>query len=91
MSTCVVIAKLSRTLIIFDTALFSIYNVMLDFTGGALSVGQLVMDCEISHDWSQLSGDPVKFFLGNISMFFDVIFFVQASQTNAREKQCIAF
>lgn len=46
-------------------------------TGGFLSVGQLILDCEISGDWSQLSGDPVKFFLGNISMFFDVIFFIQ--------------
>lgn len=50
---------------------------MLDFTGGSLSVIQLVMDCGINNDWSGAVGDPVKFGLGFTSMVFDVVFMVQ--------------
>ena len=70
-----------------STVGWNIYNVFLDFTGGALSVGQLVMDCEVSGDWSQLKGDPVKFFLGNISMFFDIIFFCQVGGRLGRRRE----
>ena len=34
-----------------STAGWTIHNVLLDFTGGALSLGQLVMDCSVSGDW----------------------------------------
>eukprot|EP01052_Picozoa_sp_SAG31_P006561 SAG31_NODE_303_length_18065_cov_5.733107_3_plen_134_part_00 len=40
---------------------WNIDNVMLDFTGGLLSFGQLIMDCACARDWSGISGDPVKF------------------------------
>lgn len=30
---------------------WTIHNVLLDFTGGALSLGQLLMDCAVSGDW----------------------------------------
>jgi len=55
----------------------SIYNVLLDFTGGLLSIGQLLMDCAVSGDWSGIQGDPVKFGLGFTSMVADVVFMAQ--------------
>mmetsp|Transcript_44872 Transcript_44872/g.115199 ORF Transcript_44872/g.115199 Transcript_44872/m.115199 type:complete len:307 (-) Transcript_44872:44-964(-) len=54
-----------------------IENVLLDWTGGLLSVAQLVLDGWATADWSAVTGDPAKFLLGNVSMFFDVIFMVQ--------------
>lgn len=56
---------------------WSVENVMLDFTGGSLSVLQEVGDAASINDWSIISGDPVKFGLGFISMLFDLIFMVQ--------------
>ena len=38
---------------------------------------QLLMDCALVGDWSGISGDPVKFGLGLMSMVFDSIFMVQ--------------
>ncbi|KAG0370486.1 PQ loop repeat-domain-containing protein [Gamsiella multidivaricata] len=60
-----------------STAGWSIYNILLDFTGGALSIAQLVLDAYISGDWSGISGDPVKFGLGFLSIAFDLIFMTQ--------------
>jgi len=56
---------------------WNIDNVVLDFTGGSLSLAQQLIDSGCSHDWSAISGDPVKFGLGFASMFFDVIFMFQ--------------
>lgn len=56
---------------------WNIYNVLLDFLGGCLSVAQLLLDAWLDHSWSKVWGDPVKLLLGNISMVFDVIFMVQ--------------
>jgi cystinosin len=56
---------------------WSIHNVLLDFTGGLLSVLQLVIDCSAAGDWSGAIGDPVKFGLGFASMVYDVVFMVQ--------------
>ncbi|KAJ9460710.1 Cystinosin-like protein [Diplonema papillatum] len=56
---------------------WNIWNVLLDFTGGSLSVAQLFMDCISQNDWSGVSGDPVKFGLGLCSMVFDTIFMYQ--------------
>lgn len=56
---------------------WSIHNILLDFTGGALSIGQLVLDSSLSGDWSGISGDPVKFGLGFLSIAFDLIFMTQ--------------
>ena len=52
-------------------------NILLDFTGGALSTLQLILDCANQEDWSGVSGDVVKFGLGVTSMVFDVLFLVQ--------------
>ena len=42
-----------------------------------LSITQLGIDSYLQHDWSGVTGNPVKFALGNVSIFFDVIFIVQ--------------
>jgi cystinosin len=60
-----------------STVGWTIYNVLLDFTGGSLSVAQLLIDCGVTGDWSGISGDPVKFGLGFMSMVYDVVFIVQ--------------
>merc|ERR1712187_370104 len=60
-----------------STVGWNIYNVLLDFAGGSLSVAQLLFDAWAQNDWSKVTGDPAKLFLGNVSMFFDVIFMVQ--------------
>jgi cystinosin len=56
---------------------WSIAQILLDFVGGILSVLQLGIDSYLQGDWSGLTGNPVKLALGNVSMFFDVIFIVQ--------------
>jgi cystinosin len=56
---------------------FSIAQMILDFTGGILSNGQLGIDSYLQNDWSGIWGNPVKLLLANLSIFFDVIFFVQ--------------
>jgi cystinosin len=56
---------------------WSIYQILLDFIGGILSILQLGIDSYLQGDWSGVTGNPVKLALGNISMFFDVIFMIQ--------------
>jgi cystinosin len=56
---------------------FNMHNVLLDFTGGLLSVGQLLLDCAVTSDWSGITGTLVKFLLGLTSMVFDVVFMIQ--------------
>ncbi|KAF9429054.1 hypothetical protein BGZ76_001915 [Entomortierella beljakovae] len=60
-----------------STVGWSIHNILLDFTGGALSITQLILDAYISGDWSGISGDPVKFGLGFLSILFDLVFMTQ--------------
>ncbi|KAG2174574.1 hypothetical protein INT44_006837, partial [Umbelopsis vinacea] len=60
-----------------STVGWSIHNILLDFTGGFLSITQLLLDAWISGDWSGVSGDPVKFGLGFIAIGFDIIFMCQ--------------
>jgi len=56
---------------------WNIWNVLLDFTGGLLSVAQLIFDGWRKDDWKGVIGDPVKFGLGFTSMVFDIIFMIQ--------------
>lgn len=56
---------------------WTIYNVLLDFSGGILSIVQLLFDSFILNDWSSVTGDPVKFGLGFVSIVFDVLFMIQ--------------
>lgn len=56
---------------------WSIWQILLDFSGGILSVAQQAIDSYIQGDWSGITGNPVKFALGNVSMVYDVVFMVQ--------------
>lgn len=60
-----------------STAGWSIVQILLDFAGGVMSIMQLVIDSSLQGDWSGLTANPVKFGLGNVSVFFDVIFMLQ--------------
>jgi cystinosin len=60
-----------------STVGWSIWNILLDFTGGCLSDLQLVLDCADTKDFSGITGNPAKFGLGFVSIIFDVIFMVQ--------------
>lgn len=56
---------------------WSIWQILLDMAGGVLSVSQLIIDSYLQGDWSGVTGNPVKLLLGNVSMFFDVLFMTQ--------------
>ena len=61
-----------------STVGWSIGQILCDLSGGALSVLQLLIDSALQGDWKAgFSGNPLKFWLGNISVFFDVIFIYQ--------------
>ncbi|PSR94339.1 PQ loop repeat-domain-containing protein [Coniella lustricola] len=60
-----------------STAGWSISQILLDFVGGTLSIAQLLIDSYLQGDWSGLTGNPVKFALGQVSMIYDLIFFAQ--------------
>ncbi|PWN53929.1 PQ-loop-domain-containing protein [Violaceomyces palustris] len=60
-----------------STSGFSIENILLDITGGTLSLAQLFLDAGLSGDWSAITGDVGKFGLSLISMVFDGIFVAQ--------------
>jgi|GEM_PF-2312742 len=60
-----------------STVGWSLHNVLLDFTGGLLSLAQLLIDASLSSNWSGVVGNPVKFGLALISLVFDIIFLVQ--------------
>jgi len=60
-----------------STAGWSIDNVCLDLCGGLLSLTQLLLDAGCSDDWSAVSGDPVKFGLGLVSIVYDGLFLLQ--------------
>jgi len=56
---------------------WSISQILLDLTGGILSILQLVLDSALQNDWSGITGNPVKLGLGNVSILFDLIFILQ--------------
>lgn len=56
---------------------WSIYQQLLDFSGGILSLLQLVIDSALQADWSGMTGNPIKLGLSNISIAFDIIFILQ--------------
>ena len=60
-----------------STVGWSIYPMLLDFAGGWLSLAQLCIDSALENDWSGVTGNPVKFGLGNITIAFDLIFIFQ--------------
>ncbi|KAI0197317.1 PQ loop repeat-domain-containing protein [Xylaria flabelliformis] len=56
---------------------WDISQILLDFTGGLLSIVQLGIDSYLQHDWSGVTGNPVKLILGNVSIFYDLLFMGQ--------------
>jgi len=60
-----------------STVGWSIGNVLLDFTGGMLSLLQMFLIAYNTDDWSSIMGDPTKFGLGLFSVLFDVLFLIQ--------------
>jgi cystinosin len=60
-----------------STTGWSIWQILLDFAGGILSLLQLILDSALQADWSGIYGNPVKLGLSNTSLFFDVIFMTQ--------------
>lgn len=60
-----------------STAGWSIGQILLDLTGGALSIAQQAVDSYLQRDWSGITGNPVKFALGNVSMLYDFVFITQ--------------
>lgn len=56
---------------------WSISQILLDFAGGVLSIAQLGIDSWLQQDWSGITGNPVKFGLGNVSMIYDIFFITQ--------------
>ncbi len=56
---------------------WSIGNILLDFTGGVLSVLQMFLLAINYDDWSSIFGSPTKFGLGFFSILFDILFIVQ--------------
>lgn len=56
---------------------WSIHNILLDFTGGILSITQMFFLAINYDDWISIFGNFTKFGLGLISMLFDILFVVQ--------------
>ena len=62
-----------------STSGWEIWNILLDFSGGSLSMVQLVGDSlaearkqGLAHGWTGIIGNPAKFGLGLVSVSFDV-------------------
>ena len=60
-----------------STAGFSIEGVWLDLLGGVLSILQMLILAYNFNDWLSIFGDFVKFWLGALSIGFDLIFLSQ--------------
>jgi cystinosin len=60
-----------------STVGWSIGNIFLDFTGGTLSMLQMIVNSYNYDDWVSIFGDPTKFGLGLFSVIFDIFFIVQ--------------
>ncbi|GLH11609.1 Cystinosin like protein, partial [Gryllus bimaculatus] len=60
-----------------STVGWSIGNILLDFTGGILSMLQMILNAYNYNDWKSIFGDPTKFGLGLFSVIFDIFFMIQ--------------
>lgn len=60
-----------------STVGWSIGNILLDFTGGTLSMLQMILNSHNYNDWVSIFGDPTKFGLGLFSVVFDIFFIIQ--------------
>lgn len=67
---------------------WAIETILLDFIGGVLSLGQLLIDSSLQGGvWEGVKGNSVKLGLSGISIAYDIVFFVQhyVLYRNARE------
>ncbi|KAG8935129.1 hypothetical protein FRC03_011509 [Tulasnella sp. 419] len=60
-----------------STVGWSIQVILLDFTGGALSLSQMLFDAYMESNWSSITGNPIKLGLSTQTLIFDLIFMVQ--------------
>lgn len=60
-----------------STVGWSIENIVLDATGGVLSLAQLLLDSWRADDWSAVTGNPGKLGLSFLSLSFDAVFLAQ--------------
>ncbi|RPA86385.1 PQ-loop-domain-containing protein [Ascobolus immersus RN42] len=60
-----------------STVGWSIHNILFDLAGGILSLAQLLLDSSMNGDWSGVTGNPVKFWLGLTTLGYDGLFCVQ--------------
>ncbi|BGP55803.1 hypothetical protein JCM8202_005631 [Rhodotorula sphaerocarpa] len=60
-----------------STVGWSIENIVMDMTGGILSLIQLVIDSALDHDWRGITGNPGKLGLSFLALAFDSLFLVQ--------------
>lgn len=60
-----------------STVGWSIGNVLLDFTGGTLSILQMILQSYNNDQWMLFFGNPTKFGLGLFSVLFDLLFISQ--------------
>ncbi|KAL3784051.1 hypothetical protein ACHAWO_008041 [Cyclotella atomus] len=60
-----------------STVGWNVWNVILDLSGGVLSLVQLIGDCADMGDWSGVTGNPAKILLALVTICFDLIFLVQ--------------
>jgi len=56
---------------------WSIGNILLDFTGGSLSILQMFLKSYDYDDWMSIFGNVTKFGLGLFSVLFDILFILQ--------------
>ena len=56
---------------------WSVQHFVLDFLGGLLSLGQLLLDCAVRGDWTAVTGNVGKALLGVLSMAYDVMLLTQ--------------
>jgi hypothetical protein len=56
---------------------WSILNILLDFMGGALSLGQQLLTCWWAGNWAPVRANPVKLGLAATSMGMDLVFMLQ--------------
>ncbi|KAI7933456.1 hypothetical protein MJO28_017639 [Puccinia striiformis f. sp. tritici] len=60
-----------------STVGWSIQNIILDFTGGVLSLAQMILDAGLDNDWSSMTSNPGKLGIAILSISFDVVFLLQ--------------
>ncbi|KAK3766938.1 hypothetical protein RRG08_040457 [Elysia crispata] len=60
-----------------STVGWSIGNVLLDFSGGWLSILQMLLNAYNGDDWASLEGNLTKLGLGLVTVIFDSIFIIQ--------------